>query len=97
MKYVCPQCFEDFSLLETKQSGPASCPRCGLKNVNENDSCSLEAGPPAWEFRCQDCESRFAVQSPRGPEEVAAMLCPVCRSKKIKWLVLSTAACATGG
>ena len=97
LKYSCNQCDESFEILRPYQTGEVKCPRCGSKDITELNSCSIEIGPPPWEYICQQCNTRFRVKSPHGPDEASIIRCPICKSKHIKWLVNITQACATGG
>jgi DNA-directed RNA polymerase subunit RPC12/RpoP len=96
-KYICNRCQEQFDLLESNNSDKTKCPRCYSEDVQEFIACSLEAGPPFWEYACQQCGGRFRVKAPRGPAEEKKIRCPECESRDIKWLTTASEACPPGG
>jgi putative FmdB family regulatory protein len=96
-KYRCNRCGEIFEIKKLSQTSELACPRCYSEDLSEYYVCSLEIVPPPWEYQCQQCGVRFRVTTPRGPDEAKEIRCPACRSKNIKWLVLASMACATGG
>jgi putative FmdB family regulatory protein len=96
-KYHCRNCGEIFEVTQKAANGELICPKCLNDDLEEYVACSLAVGPPPWEFLCRLCGNRFRVTAPKGPDEVKAIRCPVCRSSDVKWLALAAAACATGG
>ncbi|MDD5701480.1 MAG: hypothetical protein PHU23_05455 [Dehalococcoidales bacterium] len=96
-KYHCSRCGEIFEIVELPHPAKSNCPRCASEDCEEYNACSLEICPPPWVYQCQQCRARFRVTAPRGPDEAKAIQCPACRSSDVKWLALSSAACATGG
>ena len=58
--------------------------------------CSL--GPPAWHYKCGDCEHEFEMPAPKGPAEERKRSCPECKSSNIKVTnIHKSEACAPGG
>jgi predicted nucleic acid-binding Zn ribbon protein len=97
IKYRCEQCAEKFEIAAKPLKGEIHCPRCTSGDIKEFKEEKTEIGPPPWEFRCKQCRSRFRVQSPQGPDEVASLRCPECQSQSLQWLASECAACTTGG
>jgi len=96
-KYCCNHCGEIFGIEKASPTLKLTCPRCYSEDLLEYNACSLEIGPPPWEYQCLKCRVRFMVASPRGPDEAEAIICPACLSKDVKWLSLATSDCASGG
>jgi DNA-directed RNA polymerase subunit RPC12/RpoP len=96
-KYLCNHCQELFDLLEPHNYHEARCPRCSSKDVEELTACSLESGPPPWEYVCQQCGGRFRVKAPRGPSEEKGIRCPRCESRNVRWSATVSEACPPGG
>ena len=96
-KYRCRKCGEIFIIAEVPQNPQLTCPRCQSTDWEEHNSCSLEIGPPPWDYLCQQCGIRFQVTAPRGPDEANSIRCPVCQSQNIKWLAQTYAAPVSGG
>jgi DNA-directed RNA polymerase subunit RPC12/RpoP len=58
--------------------------------------CSL--GPPAWQYKCQDCDHEFEMPAPKGPSEERNRACPACKSRNLKVInIHKSEACAPGG
>jgi DNA-directed RNA polymerase subunit RPC12/RpoP len=96
-KQFCRRCGEIFEILKAPGTRGLTCPRCYGGDLEDYAACSLEAGPPPWEFECQKCLTRFSVTAPRGPDEAKAIRCPVCGTANARWLALAVTACASGG
>jgi predicted Zn finger-like uncharacterized protein len=97
IKYICRHCQETFEILVPPPEKAKKCPRCASRDVAESMGCSLEIGPPPWEYACPQCQGRFRIKSPSGPDEAKLVRCPRCESHNVKWLVSATQTCATGG
>ena len=97
IKYLCNQCQELFDLLGAHNSDKARCPRCSSNDVQELIACSLETGPPPWEYLCHQCGGGFLIAAPRGPSEEKKIRCPRCGSGKLEWLVTAIEICPPGG
>ena len=96
-RYLCNHCQETFDLLEPHPAEELRCPRCSGEDVQELKACSLEAGPPPWEYVCRQCGGRFRVAAPRGPSEEKGLRCPICESGNIEWLATVSEICPPGG
>jgi len=84
-KYRCNHCGETFEIDKLSQTSELACPRCYSQDLSEYYACSLEIGPPPWEYWCQRCRVRFRITAPRGPDEAKAIKCPCCGNGNIKW------------
>ena len=49
-KYLCNHCSELFDLLESPGVYETRCPKCSSEDFQELIVCSLEFGPPPWEY-----------------------------------------------
>ena len=96
-KYSCNQCLELFDLIDSHVADKVRCPWCSSENVEELIACSLETGPPPWEYVCQHCNSRFRVAAPHGPSDEKKIRCPICKSSNIEWLAVVSEVCPPGG
>ena len=97
IKYLCNHCQELFEFLDSHRGEDIKCPRCASKDIKGLTACSLETGPPPWEYLCQQCSGRFRVKVPGGPSEEKEIRCPRCESRNVKWLTIVSEACPPGG
>jgi transposase-like protein len=97
LEYLCQDCAERFSIINTTPGKAKFCPRCSNSHIEEYKYLMEEPGPPQWEFLCQHCGTHFTVDSPEGPDEVKALKCPICCSNELKWIAFKANQCATGG
>lgn len=95
-KYACRQCKTMFELLaaqsEDGQQG-AKCPACGSTHIEKlpawipaGFNLDLYFSPPAWEYKCHQCNTVFELPVPRGPAEEKQRKCPACGSMDIERL-----------
>jgi DNA-directed RNA polymerase subunit RPC12/RpoP len=96
-KYRCSRCEKIFEIAGPRPEGKPVCPVCLSEDIEDYDACLLKIGPPPWEYQCRQCDIRFRVPAPSGPKEAELIRCPLCRKEDIKWMLLSTQGCATGG
>jgi DNA-directed RNA polymerase subunit RPC12/RpoP len=97
VKYLCHQCQEMFELLGAYRAEDIKCPRCGGRDIKEMAASGSEAGPPPWEYVCQQCGGGFRIKAPSGPSEAKNIRCPRCGSREVKWLATTGEACPPGG
>jgi DNA-directed RNA polymerase subunit RPC12/RpoP len=65
-------------------------------DVNTCSACPL--GPPAWHYKCRECEQEFEVPAPKGPSEERGHVCPRCKGKNIERVkTVKSEACPPGG
>jgi DNA-directed RNA polymerase subunit RPC12/RpoP len=97
IKYLCNRCLETFEVLSSHHLEDILCPYCAGRELSKVEACSLEIGPPQWEYTCRRCGIRFRIKSPKGPDEAKAVRCLQCGSAEVKWMVGATWGCPSGG
>ena len=59
---------------------------------------SIATGPPAWQYKCQDCGYEFQMPVPRGPTEAGNQTCPECHGRNIERVnICDGEVCPPGG
>ena len=96
-KYRCHRCQETFEVPGPHDPKKLTCPRCFSKRVEKPQTCDLGITAPPWEYTCLNCQTRFYVESPKGPDEAREIKCPVCGSGNIKWHFTVYECVPTGG
>ena len=90
--YLCQQCKNlfDLSVLPgPEEEKEVKCTECRSMNVERlnvwiPNVCSLEEGPPPWEYVCNQCKSLFEIPVPHGPAEEKGTKCPNCGSNDLE-------------
>ncbi len=69
-----------------------------MAEINAHKCAACPIGPPAWQYKCQECGHEFEMPAPKGPKEERGRICPECKSKNIEVLNVGKAeACPPGG
>lgn len=69
-----------------------------MKKIDGKECTACVLGPPAWRYKCHDCERGFEMPAPKGPSEERKRVCPACKSKNIKVTSIhKSEACTPGG
>lgn len=103
--YLCQQCNNlfDLSVLPgPEEEKEVKCTECQSMNVERlnvwiSNVCSLEEGPPAWEYTCHQCKTFFRLLVPHGPKEEEEAECPQCKSRDIERVNVYTPTYSTPG
>lgn len=69
-----------------------------MSETRPDECLACPLGPPEWHYRCNQCQTEFAMPVPKGPTEEKSRVCPQCRSADIQRIkTVKSEACPPGG